>query len=82
MPGMSIGIGGGAGFGPIRSIASPSYGSAESYGAGVASGAFGDGLTTPSSGKGMSAHHATGLFFWIGVGSIAAMIWIRSTLPN
>ena len=82
MSGMSIGIGGGAGFGPIRAISSPSYGSAESYGAGVTSGAFGDGLTTPSSGKGMSPKHAVGLAFWIGVGSVAALIWVRYSLPN
>ena len=82
MAGMSIGVGGGVGFGPIKPMGAPSYGSAESYGAGVSSGAFGDGLTTTSSGRGMSPNHATGLFFWIGVGCVGALIWIRSTLPN
>lgn len=82
MAGLSFGVGGGAGFGSVKPMGQPSYGSAESYGAGVSSGAFGDGLTASSSGRGMSPSHATGLFFWIGVGSIVALVYIRSTLPS
>jgi len=82
MAGLSFGVGGGAGFGPVRTAPSPSYGSAESYGAGVSSGAFGPGLTSSGKPGLISASHPVGLMFWIGVGSIVALVWVRSTLPN
>lgn len=83
MSGLSIGVGGGMSsfLGGTRPTGPASWGSAESYGAGVTSGAFGDTLT------GNQAHPldprgSTGLFFFIGVASIVVLVALRASLPN
>ena len=70
------------GFAGVTPTAQASYGSTSSYGAGVTSGVFGSDVSGPSSGRGMSPKGDVGLFFWMGVASIAGLCWLRSTLPN
>jgi hypothetical protein len=81
MAGMSL-RGNVGGFAGVTPSGPASYGAASSYGAGVSSGAFGTEVTGTGSGKTMSPKTDTGLFFWIGVASIAGLVWLRSTLPN
>lgn len=85
MAGLNLGIGGRVGgFAGVSPTSAPSYGSTASYaevGAGVASGAFGPDVTT-SAPRGMSPKNPVGMAFWIGVASVAALVIIRSTLPN
>lgn len=84
MSGMNIEVGGGMSglFGGVRAKSQASYGASESYGAGVTSGAFGDSLTGVTSDARLSPGTDVGLFFYIGVGAIVALVWLRSTLPN
>lgn len=75
------------GFGGVASSTAPQYGSAKSYssgGGGVSSAAFAGPSTnvTPTLGQTISPAHGFGLAVWLGIGSIAGLIWLRSTLPN
>ena len=82
MSGLNLQVGG---FGGVKTNSAPQYGSAQSYnsgGNGVTAAAFSPGVTPSYNDASMSPASSAGLAFWIGVGSIAGLWWLRMTLPN
>ena len=83
MAGLNLSVGG---FGGAAATTAPQYGSASSYASGTtaSSAAFGSGFTVPTLGASSlnSPKQPTGLALWIGVASIAGLIFIRQSLPN
>lgn len=80
MPGLSLKVGG---FGGVGTTASPSYGSQASYDT-VTQAAFGPGVTAPvaSTSDLLMPNDAFGVAFWSGVVAVAALIFIRHSLPR
>jgi len=79
--------GSGAAFGGVATNGAPSYGSAKSYTSGTPSAgiaAFGgpSTTTTPSTGDILHPGKPFGLAFWVGVGSITGLCWLRYSLPK
>ena len=83
MGGLKLHISGTSGAMPSSS---PSWGTASSYRAPVtvAQAAFGPGASSAAPGTADLLHpgQPVGLAFWTGVASIAALVFIRHTLPN
>ena len=76
---MSIG-----GFGSGATPNAPAqYGSQQSYDT-VTAAAFGPGMTVPVDTAGQALHPAgpTGMAIWVGIASVAALAFIRYSLPN
>lgn len=81
MAGLSMSIGGfGSGATPNAPAA---YGTQQSYDT-VTAAAFGPGMTVPVDTAGQALHPATptGLAMWVGVAAVAALVFIRYSLPN
>ena len=81
--GLSLRVGG---FGGVQGTSGPSYGSASSYGSGMSAtqAAFGPSVTSssPNASAILAPNDGFGLAFWLGVGAIAALVFIRYSLPK
>lgn len=80
MSGLSLKVGG---FGGVGTTQPPAYGTPQSYDT-VTSAAFGPGSTTPapSSSDCLKPDNGFGVAFWTGVVAIAALVFIRQSLPG
>lgn len=81
MAGLNLGLSGS--FGGVSSTPPASYGNANSYDS-ITSAAFGPGVSVPAESTADTLHPGKpfGMSLWIGVASIAALVLIRSSLPN
>jgi len=80
MGGLSLRVGG---FGGVRSSSSPKWGQGTGPSS-VTQAAFGPGYTAPapSGGSVLAPNDGFGVAFWMGVGAIAALCFIRYSLPG
>jgi hypothetical protein len=79
--GLSMKMGGG--FGGVSTTDPSSYGTQQSYDT-VTAAAFGPGVTVPvdSAGQAMHPGSPVGMAMWVGVAAVAALVFIRYSLPN
>jgi hypothetical protein len=77
MPGLNLGTFGGV-------AARPQATTAPQPATSVTSAAFGPGYTAPapSTSAALMPNDAFGVGFWLGIASIAALVYLRSTLPR
>ena len=83
MAGLNLNVGGFGGYGGVSTTPSASWGSSTSY-ENVSSAAFGPGVTVegPSASSVLAPNDPFGVAFWLGVASVAALVFIRYSLPN
>jgi hypothetical protein len=77
MPGLNLGTFGGV-------AARPQATTAPNQATSVTAAAFGPGYTVsgPSTSSALAPNDAFGISFWLGIGAIAALAYIRHTLPR
>ena len=80
MPGINLRSFGGVSARTQATTAAPDMGQVSS----VTAAAFGPGYTTsaPSTGSALAPNVAFGMTFWMGLGAIALLIFIRHSLPR
>jgi len=71
------------GFGGVAPNPGASYGTQQSYDT-VTAAAFGPGMTVPvdTTAQALNPGGPTGLAVWVGVAAVAALVFIRYSLPN
>jgi len=81
MAGISMSMGGG--FGGVSTANPATYGTPSSYDT-VTAAAFGPGVTVPvdSMGQALNPASPVGMAMWVGVAAVAALVFIRYSLPN
>ena len=77
MPGLNLGTFGGTS-GRVQATTAPQPATS------VTSAAFGPGFTSapPSTSSALTPNDAFGISFWVGIAAIAALIYLRHTLPR
>ena len=68
--------------GGVSAAPQPSYGSKASYAPTVTQAAFGMGATVDAGSSMLSPKDPIGLAVWTGIAAVAALVFIRYSLPN